>query len=186
MLQKDWIRLDGQAVLIQAQKRDVPSTWHVLRTSRKKLRFMLLSFCTIIGLVMGFLAIYLFVNFDHHPPVPSNDFHAVMVIILLVLLGTLVLSGIIWMSMKNVMLVLLPDGFVRGDSNRPKKILSIHYREVAAMDVAGSIITVALKKGMVREQQIDCRFFERPTEEIVLLLFTAYEDCKGKYASKKK
>jgi hypothetical protein len=64
---------------------------------------------------MGFLTIYLFGNIDHHPPIPPAVVHAILMIMLVFMGGSLLLSLVIWTTMKNRVLVLTSLGLVRGD-----------------------------------------------------------------------
>lgn len=173
----------NQEILAMVHNGNIPSTWRVFHISRIKLIALILGFCSIIGLLMGFLAIYFLVNFDHHPPVPSSALYTISVVILMFITGTVILSFFIWTSMKNIILVLTPEEFVRGDSQKPKKILHIHYQEVVEMYATGNIVMIAMKRDNLGAQQIDCRLFEPSTREVASSLITAYENFKAKPAS---
>lgn len=178
----------AQEILTRVQNGDVPSIWRVFRISRKKLCTLIVSFCIITNLLLGLLMIYILGlgNFVHHPPVPSNELYVFTVIILVFISFIIFLAIFIWLNMKNTVLVLTPEGFVRGDSKKPKRILYIHYREVAAMYIDGSTVVVQPRGNTWRKKLIDCRLFESSTREVAFHLCTAYETFKAEHTSQKK
>lgn len=161
--------LDAQEVLKGTQDKDIPSSWCVFRISQKKLGILILGFCGIMCVFVAFLASYLLVNFDHHPPIPSNALYTIAGILCIFAVGTILLSFFVWVRTKNVVLVLLPEGFVHGDSKKLKVFSSIFYKNVAKMYVNGSSV-LAYQKGKSIPKQIDCRLFERPAREVASTL----------------
>lgn len=53
----------GQEVLQQLHSGDVPSTWRVFSASRNKVLILLSSFCVLTACLLGFIIVYLFINF---------------------------------------------------------------------------------------------------------------------------
>lgn len=180
------LSIDNQEVLARVHENDVPSTWRIFRISQKKLIVLITGFCTAVSLIMGFLALYIFGNYDHHPPVPPDSLHAIIIILLVFILITLLLSIATWVTMKNVVLVLTPEGLIRGDCKRPKKALYIHYQNVTEMHVNGSVVMVALRRNTWWQKQVDCRLFDSPPKEVAFTLIAAYEDFKARNAQRHK
>jgi hypothetical protein len=85
----------GRHILAQFRSRGVLSGWQVFHISRRKLTLLIVGFCCFISLLMGLLALYLFGNPDHHPPVPPEATHALVIIILGCVVSALLLSRII-------------------------------------------------------------------------------------------
>lgn len=170
--------IDVQEALERVSTGDVPSTWQVFHTSRKKLRFLISSFCGFIGLVMGFLEIYVSTNFDHHPPAPFAANLAVHIIVVIFVVFTAILSILAWNSVKNVMLIITPEGLVYGDCEKPQKMVAITYQEVAARPLVGSIVVIPLKTG--KKRRIDCRYFESSSKEVASGIISAYTDFQRK------
>lgn len=176
----------AQEALVRIYRSDIPPTWHVFRISRRKLLILLLCFLAVMIIIMGFLESYLLVNFDHHPPVPSTAFYAINTIIFLFITGSLALIILIWENMKNVVLVLTPEGFVRGNHMKLMKALHISYQNIIEMYDIGNGIITTLKAGNRNGQQVDCRLFEPSTCEVINGLITAYDDFRTKQLSKAK
>jgi hypothetical protein len=172
----------GQQILVQLRSHEALSSWQVFRISRKKLATLIFSFCSFMGLSMGLLALYLFENPDHHPPVPPEATHALIVIMLGFVVGALLLSMTIWMTMKNKVLLLTPEALVRGDRKKPRRVFYIAYRDIAAMYVDGSSVMIQSKWEHGRKKQIDCRLFENSPQELAHHLLVAYEDFRASHA----
>lgn len=172
----------GQHILAQLRSHEALSSWQVFRISRRKLTILIFSFCCFISLSLAFLALYLFGNPDHHPPVPPEAAHALIVIMLGFLVSALLLSMSIWVTMKNRVLILTSDVLVRGDSRKPRGTFCIAYRDIAAMSIDGSSVFIQAKREYGRRKQIDCRLFEVSSQELAHHLLAAYEDFKGRHA----
>lgn len=179
--------LDGQAILQRLHSDEIPSSWRVIRASRKKLIILLSSFCTFVCLLISFLTMYLFANSASFFLVPRKTlyeevFYGILMVMLLFLLLTCFVSFMTWVTMRSVVFVLVPEGFVRGDSIRRKKVVSIHYHNVKEMHIDGSIVILALRGAKWRKKWIDCRLLEVPTKEVATTLLQAYEDFQTQHA----
>lgn len=172
----------GQQILAQLRAHEALSSWQMFRISRRKLILLIFSFCSFISLSMGLLAWYLFGNPDHHPPVPPGSTHALIIILLGFMMSALLLAVTIWMTMKNMVLVLTSEALVRGDSQKPKRTFCIAYRDIAAMEIDGSSVFIQNKREHGRRKQIDCRLFEVSSQELAHHLLAAYEDFKAPHA----
>lgn len=172
----------GQHLVTQLPSQEDRSSWQVFRISRRKLLRLIFGFCCLISLSMGLLAFYLFGNPDHHPPIPPEATHALIVILLGFVVSALLLSMSIWVTMKNRILILTSDGLIRGDRHKPRRALCIAYRDIAAIHVEGSAVVIQAKGEHGRRKQIDCRLFEVSSQELAHHLLAAYEDFKGHYA----
>lgn len=171
--------VDGEEVLTQVNSGEFPSSWHVFHVSRKKLIILISCLCAFDGLFAGFL-IYLLEGYAHFPPIPPIGIHIIIVSISMIILSSIVVSIITWVTMKNVVLVLTPFGFVRGDKEKRKKVLCINYQDVADMFVDNSVM-VELKGNRRRKKQIDCRLFDCPAREVAFSLLEAYEIFKANH-----
>lgn len=165
--------INGQEILVQIHSGDVPSNWSVLHTSRKKLTILIWSFCSCIGLIIGISAIYLLINSSRFPPIPPNALQAILIITLALILGTILLAIATWVTTKNVVLVLMPEGFVYGDSKKPKTIVCIQYQYVAKLDATGGFARIELNNKW-KTKFIDCRLLESPANEVAFNLKAAY------------
>lgn len=159
----------------------------MIHASRKKLIILISSFCTFIGLFVGFLTVYLFAHSTSFFLVPrkalyEEAFYGILMVMLLFVLLTFLISLMTWVTMRNVVFVLMPEGFVRGDCIRRKKVVSIHYQNVKEMYIDGSVVILALRGAKWRKKWIDCRLFEVSTEEVAYSLLQAYEDFKARHA----
>lgn len=173
---------EGQQIIAQLRSHEAHSNWRVFRISRRKLIWLNVSLCTCVSLCMGFLAWYVWENPDHHPLVPPEALHAVLTIVLVCLVGTLLLSLAVWITMKDVVLVLTPEALVRGNSKKPRRTWCIAYRDIAAVDVDGSSVLIRSKKTPGRKKQIDCRLFDVSPKVITSALLAAYEDFRTQHA----
>lgn len=175
---------DGQAVLQRLHSDEVPSTWRVIRASRKKLITLISGFCTFVGLLVGFLTIYLFTHSTSFFRVPRNvfyeeTFYGLLMVLLFFVLLTILVSLMTWITTRNIVLVLLPEGFVRGDSMRRKNVLYIHYQNVREMYLDGSVVMLAPEGAKWQKKWIDCRLFEDSPQEVASCLLQAYENFKA-------
>jgi drug/metabolite transporter (DMT)-like permease len=110
--------------MAQCGSHEALSSWQVFRISRRKLTILLFSFCCFISLSMAFLALYLFGNPDHYPPVPPEAAHALIVIMLGFLVSAILLSMSIWVTMKNrVVIVTIQKERLSSDAETPQSVL---------------------------------------------------------------
>ena len=173
--------MNGRDILAQISTDEVPPAWHVFHISRKKLATLIFSFCIFMSLCMGFLTIYLVGNIDHHPPIPPTAFHAILTIMLVFTGGSFLLSLIIWITMKNRVLVFTSLGLVRGDWKKPKRSLCIAYQDITELSLNGSSVLIQRERNSGRRTQVDCRLFEASPQDIAFRLFAAYEDFQAKH-----
>src|SRR5579883_2298541 len=137
--------LASQEILKRVQKQNMPPGWQVFQISWKKLGILLTGFCVTVFTLLACLTGYLLLNPDHHPTVPVSAIYIILFVMLFFVVITIFLSLLIWNRMRYVILIIMPEGLIRGDRTGRKNITHILFRDIEHMYRNGWSITLQMR-----------------------------------------
>lgn len=166
---------DGKDILAHVHHNDIPANWHVYHSSHKKL-IALIALLWIF--VIPFLGLLAFVLINHSS---DNQMIPVVIMVVTVIIATL-FSMYVWIPMKDFVLVVTPEGFVFGNSNKQKVKLALHYQNVEYITV---MVVGINEQGFQSTRRIECTLFDSPTRKIVSSLIKGLEDFRQSFGLNK-
>jgi hypothetical protein len=176
---RDFTYIDAQEVLARVKAGNAPASWRIFHTSRKKVFALISGFVAFIVLFICGFAVFLFGHVVRIPPIPADAVSGLFICMLVVFLLCVLCSIIIWMSMKNIILILLPQGFVHGDSRKPKRALCVSYQDIEELYASGNGLAFTLKSDTWKKRQMDLSWFTSSRQEVATSFIEQYKAFKA-------
>lgn len=160
-------------VFQQIRAENISSDWSVFRAGRKKVigNSLMLS-C---ALLFASCVVGLYTWSDHSTPWYEVVLFSLFPVSLF--LGALLGPFLTWRRMKNLILVVMPEGFLLGNCLKPQDALRVKYRDIREIKVIGETVKVFGKDNWGARTVVYSTFVPRPEEASATLLaaFTRYK-----------
>lgn len=173
--------IDGEDVLRRVRRGDIPSTWRVIRIVPKRVHTLSFFYGFTVFWISGCLVLLLLGLVATLYSAGTWESWVAPVSVIL-LFGCMLLGFLAGRSFratfKNMIVVLLPEGFIYGNSKQQKASLVINYTQVAEMHGQGGAMRgVVLRVTLIGEKsrRIVIPYVEDP-KAVALSILDAYAD----------